>query len=100
MINRTSLFSIIFYALLILVSFYVPLQVYARQIERQLAQNNSSISNRHKSILIAYLIWYTPFLALLVVGSLATSFWVVALVLIIGVGWIWLGHSYVQTRKR
>ena len=100
MISRMSLFSIIFYAFLILVSFYVPLQRYARRIEGKLTRENSSISNRHKSVLIAYLIWYIPFLVLLVVGSLATSFSVVALTLIVGVGWIWLGHFYVQTMKR
>ena len=100
MISRISLFSIIFYAFLILVSFYVPLQKYARRIERKLSRENSPISNRYKSVLIAYLIWYIPFLVLLVVGSLAINFSVVALTLIVGVGWIWLGHSYVQTMKR
>jgi len=90
--------SIIFYALLALFAFYVPLQAYARRVEKKLAQQGSSISNRHKSILVAYLIWYIPSLAVLVVGTVSTSFWVVIVTLVISIGWIWAGHSYIEAK--
>lgn len=97
--SESPVLSATFYAFLVLCSFYVPLQAYARHIEKKLMHGHSLISTRQKSILIAYLIWYVPFLALLVVGSLAMSSWIVAITLIIAAGWIWVGHSYVRTTK-
>lgn len=95
--NNSFTLSTAFYALFVLVSFYVPLQTYARRIEKKLTRQESSlISNRHKSILISYLIWYAPCFALLVIVPLTTSFGIVAVLVITSIGWIWLGHSYVQ----
>lgn len=81
-------------------AWYVPLQAYARRIERKLDQ--STLSNtRFLSILFAYLIWYPSFAFLLIsVWSgehFATDFNMFVWALFI----LWSGISflYIESRK-
>lgn len=87
------------YLLLAITAFYVPLQAYARRIERKL--DVSSSNTRFLSILFAYLIWYPPVAFLLIgvwsIEHFATDF----NMLIWSLCCLWSGISflYVEARK-
>lgn len=83
--------SLVFYAILAFAAWYVPLQAYARRIESRLQATSAPKDSRAKSILIAYLIWYVPTMALLVTATFLPSF--CAIVVVVGALWCWLGHQ-------
>lgn len=87
------------YLFLTIMAFYVPLQAYARRIERKL--DKSSSNHRFLSILFAYLIWYPP-IAFLLIGVWAIEHFAIYFNMFIwSLSWLWsgLGFLYVESRK-
>jgi hypothetical protein len=68
-----STIEFIAYALLGMLSFYVPLQAYARRMENRWGWA-SSAETRFRTISVAYLIWYTPAFILLFTVWLSENF--------------------------